>query len=142
MISRAQRTRWLASAFQQLKRKLTRFLWKRAFQPYKAMVALDTANVLYVWTENLFYRIQEIICGMPVDRNQALNYLKDLLKNCNNMSPEAIAFENTTVGCNGYYVRIKGAIPEVDKNTVREVAKKHNLIVKEEKSEVLIFAPK
>lgn len=80
---------------------------------------------------------------MRLDRNQAVNYLKDLLKNCNNMSPEMLSFENSqNVEGNDYCVRIKGVISEVDKNTVKEVAKKHNLIVKEEKGEVLIFTAK
>jgi|WetSurMetagenome_2_1015567.scaffolds.fasta_scaffold137457_2 hypothetical protein len=78
-----------------------------------------------------------------MNRNQAVNYLKDLLKYCNDMSPEALSFENPqTAEFDGYYVRIKGAIPEVDKNIVIEIAKKHNLTVKEEKSQVIIFTPK
>jgi len=78
-----------------------------------------------------------------MDRNEAVNYLKDLLKNCNEMSPEALFFENPPTGeYNGYCVRIKGAILEVDKNIVKELAKKHNLTVTEEKDQILIFRPK
>jgi hypothetical protein len=78
-----------------------------------------------------------------MDRNEAVNYLKDLLKNCNEMSPEALSFENPQTGeYNGYCVRIKGTILEIDKNTVKDLAKKHNLIVTEEKDQVLIFTPK
>jgi len=78
-----------------------------------------------------------------MDRNEAVNYLKDLLKNCNDLSPEALSFENPQTGeYNGYCVRIKGAILEADIIKVKELAKKHNLIVKEEKGQVLIFSPK
>jgi hypothetical protein len=78
-----------------------------------------------------------------MDRNEAVKYLKDLLKICYDMSPEALSFENSQTGeYDGYCVRIKGTILDVDKNKVKELAKKHNLIVKEEKGQILIFSPK
>jgi hypothetical protein len=78
-----------------------------------------------------------------MDRNQAVNYLKDLLKICNDMSPEALSFENLqTSDYDGYCVRIKGKILTADKQIVREIAEKHRLNVKEEKGEVLVYTPK
>lgn len=76
-----------------------------------------------------------------MDRSEAVNYLKELLRNCTNMSPEAVSFEQPA-GCHGYTVRIKGALYDTDKETVRTIAKKYCLAVKEEKDQVLIFKPK
>ena len=78
---------------------------------------------------------------MLMDRSEAVNYLKELLRNCTNMSPEAVSFEQPT-GYQGYAVRIKGALYETDKETVRNIAKKYCLAVKEEKDQILIFKPK
>jgi hypothetical protein len=75
-----------------------------------------------------------------MDRSEAVNYLKELLRNCTNMSPEAVSFEQLA-GYQGYTVRIKGLLYETDKETVRNVAKKYCLAVREEKDQVLIFKP-
>jgi hypothetical protein len=83
----------------------------------------------------------DIIFGMRMDRTEAVNYLKELLKNCNNMSPESVSFEKPA-DCQEYTVRIRGTIHEVDKQAVREVAKKYSLSIREEKDQILIFKPK
>ena len=77
---------------------------------------------------------------MRMDRSEAVNYLKELLRNCTNMSPEAVSFEQPA-GYHGYTVRIKGTLYDTDKETVRNIAKKYCLAVKEEKDQVLIFKP-
>ena len=78
-----------------------------------------------------------------MERNEALNYLKELLKICNDMSPEAVSFEKSkTADSEGVTLRIKGTIQEVDRRAVREIAKKHSLSVAEEKGEVIIFRTK
>ncbi len=87
--------------------------------------------------------LQERVFGICMDRNQAVNYLKDLLKNCNNMSPETLSVENPpTADYDGCCVRIRGTLLEADKQKVREIAEKHRLIVREEKSEVFVCDPK
>lgn len=78
---------------------------------------------------------------MLMDRSEAVSYLKELLRNCTNMSPEMVSFEQTA-GHQGFTVRIKGALYETDKETVRNIAKKYCLAVREEKDQVLIFNPK
>jgi hypothetical protein len=57
------------------------------------------------------------------------------------MSPEAVSFDQPA-GYHGYTVRIKGVLYETDKVTVRNIAKKYCLAVKEEKDQILIFRPK
>ena len=78
---------------------------------------------------------------MLMERNEAINYLKELLRNCTNMSPEAVSFEQPA-GCQGFTVRIKGALYETEKENVRNIAKKYCLAVREEKDQVFIFRPK
>jgi stalled ribosome rescue protein Dom34 len=61
------------------------------------------------------------------------------------MSPEAVSFEKPkTAESEGVTLRIKGTIQEVDRQAVKEIAKKHSLSVTEEKGEVIIkndYAP-
>ena len=78
---------------------------------------------------------------MLMERSEAVNYLKELLRNWTNMSPESVSFVQPA-GYHGFTVRIKGALYETDKETVRNIAKKYCLAVREEKDQVLIFKPK
>ena len=100
---------------------------------------MDKIFRIYVWkvknvecdtktTGKAYINRQERIFWMRMDRNEAVNYLKELLKNCNNLSPESVAFDQPA-DCQGYTVRIKGAILETDKQAVRDTAKKHCLLV-------------
>jgi len=89
----------------------------------------------------LYYYARNAILGMLMDRSEAIVYLKELLRNCTNMSPEAVSFEQTA-GYKGFTIRIKGAVYETDKDTIRNIAKKHWLAVKEEQDQFLIFKPK
>ncbi len=78
-----------------------------------------------------------------MERTQAVNYLKELLKYCNDLSPEAVSFEaSEKSGYDGCCVRIKGELPFSDKQVVEEIAAKHKFTVKEGKSEVFICTPK
>jgi hypothetical protein len=75
-----------------------------------------------------------------LDRNEAVTYLKELLKACNDMSPEAVSFEQPkNQESIGYTVRIKGFIDAANKQAVNDIARKHSLTVKEENCEVLIY---
>jgi hypothetical protein len=79
---------------------------------------------------------------MPMQRNEAITYLKELLNACSNMSPQAVSFEsNTNSQSIDYRVHIKGFIYDSDKLMVKEIAKKHSLSVKEELDEVIIYKP-
>ncbi len=76
---------------------------------------------------------------MPMDRNEAVTYLKELLNTCD-MSPDAVSFENPKDSDSiGYRVHIKGQIHETDKQAVRNIAKKHSLTVKEQSDEVIVY---
>jgi hypothetical protein len=79
---------------------------------------------------------------MPMQRNEAVTYLKELLNACDNMSPQAVSFEShANSQSTDYRVHIKGAIYESDKQLVKDIAKKHSLTVKEESDEVVIYKP-
>jgi hypothetical protein len=80
---------------------------------------------------------------MPLDRSEAINYLKELLSKCNDLSPESVSFETpTNKNKIGLQVHIKGTIYESDKYWVREVAKKHSMSVQENLDGVIIYTPK
>ncbi len=73
-----------------------------------------------------------------MDRSEAINFLKELLRNYTNMPPEAVSFEQLT-GYEGFTVRIKDTLQERDKEIIRNIAEKCCLAVKEENDQVLIF---
>jgi hypothetical protein len=78
-----------------------------------------------------------------LDRSEAVTYLKELLSQCNDLSPESVSFE-TPINSNsiGYRIHIKGTICDSNKQSVREIAKKHSLSVQEELNGVVIYKPK
>lgn len=83
-----------------------------------------------------------MLFGMPnMNRHEAVTYLKDLLNVCNEMSPDAVSFENLQNDTSGYRLRIRGTIQECDKQKVRDIAKKHSLEVKENQNEVIVYTP-
>jgi hypothetical protein len=85
---------------------------------------------------------QERIFVMPMQRNEAITYLKELLNVCSNMSPKAVSFEsNPNSQSTDYRVHIKGSIYDADKQMVKDIAKKHSFSVKEESDEVIIYKP-
>jgi hypothetical protein len=81
--------------------------------------------------------------GVPLDRSEAIIYLKELLSQCYDLSPELVSFD-TPINSNsiGYRVQIKGTIAESHKQKVREVAKKHSLSVQEAPDGFVIYNPK
>jgi hypothetical protein len=80
---------------------------------------------------------------MPMDRQEAVSYLRELFSLCNDLSPNAVSFEQPKDGDSvGYQVRIKGNMLETDKTTLKEIAKKRNLTVKDNTDEVIVYNPK
>lgn len=78
-----------------------------------------------------------------MNRSEAIIYLKELLSQCNDLSPECFSFETPTDSNSiGYRVQIKGKIGASDKQSVKEVAKKHDLSVQEDPDGVIIYKPK
>jgi hypothetical protein len=76
---------------------------------------------------------------MPMDRTEAVTYLKELLTLCD-MSPESVSFEKSSDNDSaGYRVHIKGKIHESEKQRVRDVAKKYGLAVREELDGVMVY---
>lgn len=75
-----------------------------------------------------------------MNRSQAVIYLKELLSQCSEMSPNAVSFEeqktNNTVNVR---LHIQGSIGEVEKQVVRELAQKHSLQVKDNTEGVIIY---
>jgi hypothetical protein len=77
---------------------------------------------------------------VPMNRNEAVTYLKELLNQCNDMSPNAVSFEQLrTNGSINYSVHIRGGIGESDKQIVRDIAKKQGFAVKDNLDGVIIF---
>ena len=84
-----------------------------------------------------------MILGMLLDRSEAIVYLKALLSQCNDFSPESVSFE-TPINSNsiGLQVHIRGTFFDSDKHWVREVAKKQSLSVQEDLNGFVIYKPK
>jgi hypothetical protein len=84
-----------------------------------------------------------MLLGMSLDRSEAIVYLKALLCQCNDFSPESVSFE-TPVNTNsiGLQVHIRGTFFEKDKYWVREVAKKQRLLVQEDLDGFVIYKSK
>jgi hypothetical protein len=99
-------------------------------------------NLIEIVVQTFYIDRQEILWGMPVDRSEAITYLKELLSKCNDLSPESVSFE-TAIDKNaiGLQVHIKGTIFDSDKFWVREVAKELSLSVQENRDGVIIFTP-
>jgi hypothetical protein len=78
-----------------------------------------------------------------VDRNEAVNYLKEVLSQCQELSPSSVCFENyKDTQTEGYRVYIKGTIYESDREKLRTLAKEHNLAMQEKENEVVVYKPK
>ncbi len=77
-----------------------------------------------------------------MNRNEAVTYLKELLNQCNDMSPNAVSFDQLrTNGSIDYSVHIRGSIAESDRQIVRDIAKKQGFAVKDNSDGVIIFNP-
>ncbi len=78
-----------------------------------------------------------------MNRNEAVSYLRDLLNECDGLSPNAVSFEQqVNAQAAGYTLRIKGSMHASDIEVVRSIAKKHSLEVKDEKDSLLVYRPK
>ena len=76
--------------------------------------------------------------GMSLSRNEAMNYLKEILDICrDDCSPEKISLEETK---EQFIVRLKGA--DLSEQTIKDIARKHCYTVKEENGEFVIFKQK
>jgi hypothetical protein len=81
--------------------------------------------------------------GVPLDRSAAIVFLKALLSQCNDFSPESVSFESSINNNSiGLQVHIRGTFFESDKHRVREVAKKQNLSVQEDLDGFVIYNDK
>jgi hypothetical protein len=86
---------------------------------------------------------QERILLMQMDRTEAVTYLKELMNLCDELSPSCVSFENFNDNQSvGYRVIIKGTIQESDRQKLREIAKKHSLVVQEDVGGVVIYKAK
>jgi hypothetical protein len=78
-----------------------------------------------------------------MDRNEAVTYLKELLNLCDQLSPSSVSFENFENNSSiGYRVIIKGTIHESERQRLRDLAKKHSLLVQEDAESVVVYKPK
>ena len=78
-----------------------------------------------------------------MDRNEAVTYLKELLSQCDELSPSSVSIENYKNSESvGYRVHIKGTIHESDRQRVRDIAKKRSLAVQEDAGGVVVYKPK
>jgi hypothetical protein len=77
-----------------------------------------------------------------MNRNEALTYLKELISSCSYMSPSAVSFEeHKTEDRTNVSVHIRGGIGDVEKEIVRDLAKKHSLQVKDTLDDLVVFNP-
>jgi hypothetical protein len=75
-----------------------------------------------------------------MNRSEAVLYLKELLSQCSEMSPNAVSFEEQkTNNVINVRLHIQGSIGEVEKQVVRELAQKHSLQVKDNTEGVIIY---
>ncbi len=96
-----------------------------------------------VLMQTIYIDSQERIVWTPMNRNEAVSYLKDLLSQCNDLSPNAVSFEQATdMQSTGYIIHIKGTMQESEKQEVRNVAQKYSLQVKDNTNGVIVYKPK
>ncbi len=75
---------------------------------------------------------------MPMQRNEAVAYLREILNSDNLIAMDCVSFENE-IGSSGYRVRIK--IHNVEQRVIKEIAEKRNLAVVEEKDTIIVYEP-
>lgn len=77
-----------------------------------------------------------------MNRNEAVSYLKDLLSQCNGMSPNAVSFEQKGgMNSEGYVIHIRGRIEASERQVVRNVAQKYSFQVKDNSDGVVVYKP-
>jgi hypothetical protein len=71
----------------------------------------------------------------PMERTEAISYLKAILSSGSHISPNAITLEGAKEKL-GYEVHIR----EFNyRETVRDIAKRRHLLVKEQKDEIIVY---
>lgn len=78
-----------------------------------------------------------LLLGTKLKRDEALSFLKEVLSESPYTSPEAVIL-NQTKGPDSYTVNIKETFSS---QTVKDIARKHNLLVKEEKNAMVVYTP-
>jgi hypothetical protein len=76
-----------------------------------------------------------------LNRQQAVNYLKDLLNVCKDISPDCVSLENRPPAPPTIQIRIRGNIPEPHKQKLKDVAKENSLEVQETDNGIIVYTP-
>ncbi len=79
---------------------------------------------------------------VSMNREKAVDYLKELLGKCDKMSPDSVSFERNNGDAVGYRVHITGAIHECDRQVIQEIAQKRNLTVKNNGEGIVVYESK
>lgn len=74
---------------------------------------------------------------LKLKRDEALSFLKDVLNESPYMSPQAVTL-NQAKNSNEYTVNIKETLSS---QTIKDIAHKHNLSVREEKDTTVVYTP-
>ncbi|MCW3999669.1 MAG: hypothetical protein NWE93_05475 [Candidatus Bathyarchaeota archaeon] len=74
-----------------------------------------------------------------MNRKDAVAYLKELLIQCKEMSPEAVTFQAQNQNTTDYRVLIKGSMNSTDKAAVKEIARKYSYQIKEDFDSIEIY---
>ncbi|MGD0996383.1 MAG: hypothetical protein ABR909_12775 [Candidatus Bathyarchaeia archaeon] len=80
-----------------------------------------------------------------MNRDEAVAIYKEIINVCENMGSNAFNLmlsEKNDATAKGYQIRITMSTDTEIKQQITNIAKKHNLAVKEEKDEVIIYKPK
>jgi hypothetical protein len=78
-------------------------------------------------------------------REEAVTYLKEITRVCENLSPHAITLTSSRPAdalSAGYQVRIKTELDEESKRQIQVIVEKNNLAIAEENGEIIIYRPK
>ena len=80
-----------------------------------------------------------------MNRDEAVAIYKEIINVCENMGSNAFNLmlsEKNDATAKGYQIRITMSTDSEIKQQITNIAKKHDLAVKEEKGEVIIYKPK
>ncbi|MCL2359285.1 MAG: hypothetical protein LBH74_07480 [Nitrososphaerota archaeon] len=78
-------------------------------------------------------------------RNEAVTFLREITKNCNQMSPEAVTLIDSPVNdplSIGYQVHIKTILDNETKGQIQNLLQERSLAFIEEANKVIIYKPK
>lgn len=79
-----------------------------------------------------------------MNRQEARSFLKELLAKCNLGSDSFVLEEPTAkdILSTGYKIRIDTILDNECRQQIKEITKKHNLAVIEERSQIIVYKPK